>query len=134
MIEASGAATFAFTKLVVHDLVREATLYRAVCSYTVDDVVKADTAGRPIEELVLRTPDGALDMVLLTHPGEPAPSRSGGVITAFDTHDLESFQGRVLQAGGTIVQAIQSVDVGRTRMRIGFFAGPEGHLLEVIER
>ena len=72
-------------------------------------------------------------MVLLTYLGEPPPIQ-GGEITGFDTDDLDAYQGRVLDAGGSIVHAIKSVDIGTNRMRIAFFADPEGHLLEVMER
>jgi predicted enzyme related to lactoylglutathione lyase len=96
-------------------------------------VVKGDIAGPPIEEIILRTSEGALDMVLLTYPGNPSPIQ-GGEITAFETDDLDAYQARVIDAGGSIVDAIRSVEVGANRMRIAFFADPEGHLLEVMER
>jgi len=133
MTATSGGAAFAFTKLVVHDLEKEAAFYRAVCGYVDGELLKADIAGRPIEELVLRTPDGALDLVLLSYLGEP-PSGRNGVITGFYTGDLDAYQNRLLDAGGTVVDAIKSIDVGTNQMRIGFFADPEGHLLEVLER
>lgn len=133
MIAGSNGATFAFTKLVVHDLEKEGAFYRAVCGYRRPELLKGDIAGRPIEEIILRKAEGALDLVLLTYPGEPPPSGSG-VITAFDTPDLDAYQARVLQAGGTVIQAIKWFDIGTNRTRIGFFADPEGHLLEVIER
>ena len=133
MMAGPGGATFAFTKLVVHDLVNEATFYRAVCGYGEAELLTADMGGRPIEEMILRTPEGALDLVLLTY-GDEAPPAPGGVITAFDTRDLDAYQIRLLDAGGTVVNAIKWVDIGQTRMRIGFFADPEGNLLEVMER
>lgn len=133
MTVTSGGAAFAFTKLVVHDLEKEAAFYRAVCGYGDGELLEADIAGRPIEELVLRTPEGVLDLVLLSYPGEPL-SCWNGVITGFDTADLDAYQARLLNAGGTVVDAIKSIDIGPSRMRIGIFADPEGHLLEVMER
>jgi predicted enzyme related to lactoylglutathione lyase len=76
--------------------------------------------------MILRTPEGELDLVLLTYLGERAPIQ-GGEITAFDTDDLDAYQARVLDAGGSIMHAIDSVEVGTSRMRIAFFADPEGH-------
>ncbi len=133
MTSGKGGATFAFTKLVVHDLDRAAAFYRAACGYTEDDLLQADLDGRPVEEIVLRTPEGALDLVVLRYPRSPPPSRSD-VITGLYTPDLDAFQERVLGAGGTVVHAIKSIEVGAHRMRIGFFADPEGNLLEVMER
>jgi|HubBroStandDraft_4_1064222.scaffolds.fasta_scaffold856401_1 predicted enzyme related to lactoylglutathione lyase len=133
MSAGSSEARFAFTKLVVHDLGREAAFYRAVCGYGEPEFLKGDIAGRPIEELILRRPEGALDLVLLTYPEGPPPSPSG-VITAFNTPDLDAFQASLLDAGGTVVRAIKWIEVGTNRLRIGFFADPEGHLLEVMER
>jgi predicted enzyme related to lactoylglutathione lyase len=133
MIAVPKAATFAFTKLVVHDLAKEAAFYQAVCGYREPELLKAEMGGRPIEEIILRNPEGELDLVLLTYVGE-GPPIPGGEITAFDTDDLDACQARVLDAGGSIVHAIVSVEVGTSRMRIAFFADPEGHLLEVMER
>ncbi len=48
--------------------------------------------------------------------------------------DLDAFQARMLDAGGTIVYPIDSVEFGTNQMRVAFFADPEGHLLEVLER
>jgi predicted enzyme related to lactoylglutathione lyase len=133
MVAVPGGATFAFTKLVVHDLVKEAAFYCAVCGYREPELLKADMGGRPIEEIILRTPEGVLDMVLLTYIGKPPPTQ-GGEITAFDTADLDAYQARVLDAGGSIVHSIRWIEVGANTMRIAFFADPEGHLLEVMER
>jgi predicted enzyme related to lactoylglutathione lyase len=133
MGEESQKLVFAFTKLVVQDLEREAAFYRAVCGYGEGDVLKGDIAGRPVEEIILRTPDGALDLILLSYLGE-APSSSSSEITAFDTGDLDACQAHLLDAGGTVVEAIKCVTVGTDAMRIGIFADPEGHLLEVMER
>ncbi|MCM3886085.1 VOC family protein [Frankia sp. R82] len=126
-------AKFAFMKVVVADLAAATTFYRAVCGYEQSDSVKADMAGRPIEEIVLRRPGGPLELVVLTYLDGPAAAANGAVI-AFDTDDLDAFQTRVLAAGGTIVQAIEWLEIGPNRMRIAFFADPEGNLLEVMER
>ncbi len=134
MIEARGGAAFAFAKIVVRDLAKQVAFYSAVCGYRQPELLQGDIGGRPIEEAIFRTGEGALDLVLLTYLGEPSPSNLGGGITAFYTDDVDGCQERVLDAGGSIVAAISLVEVGANRMRIGFFADPEGHLLEVMER
>jgi predicted enzyme related to lactoylglutathione lyase len=133
MSTAAGAAKFAFTKLVVRDLDRSVEFYRAVCGYAEPDVLKADMGSRPIAEAILRTPDGALDLVLMAYTDGALPG-SSNTITAFDTSDLDSYTARVLEAGGTVVHEINAVEVGTTRMRIAFYADPDGNLLEVMER
>jgi lactoylglutathione lyase len=134
LIEARGGAEFAFTKIVVRDLAKQVAFYSAVCGYRQPDLLKGDIGGRPIEEIIFRTGEGALDLVLLTYVGELSPSNLGGGITAFYTDDVDACQARVLDAGGSIVEAVSLVEVGTNRMRIGFFADPEGHVLEVMER
>jgi hypothetical protein len=94
---------------------------------------RAAIGGRPVEELIFRTMEGDIDLILLTYPEGPPPSPNG-VITAFDTPDLPAFQGRLLDAGGTVVEPIKWVEFGVNRMQIGFFADPEGFVLEVMER
>jgi lactoylglutathione lyase len=133
MVADTHRVAFAFSKLVVQDLERQAAFYRVVCGYGEGDVLRGDIAGQPVEEIILRKPDGGLDLVLLTYLRGPAPP-SGSEITAFDTDDLDGFQARLLGARGTVVEPIKWVTVGVNTMRIGFFADPEGHLLEVMER
>ena len=133
MIAGAPGAKFAFTKLVVHDLHKAAAFYRAVCEYGEGQIVKAAIAGRPVEEIIFRAPERGIELVLLTFLEEPPPSPNG-VITAFDTPDLNAFQERLLNAGGTVVEPIKRIEFGANRMQIGFFADPEGFLLEVMER
>ncbi len=133
MGQVTQRAVFAFAKLVVRDLPREVEFYQAVCGYDTTESLDGSIAGRPIKEVILRTSAGALDLVLLTFLGEPLLVGGNGIV-AFDTHDLEDLQKRVLQAGGDIVESITSITVGEKQMRIAHFADPEGHLLEVMER
>lgn len=124
---------FAFTKLVVKDLQAMATFYRSVCGYGEGQFLEAEIAGQPVAEIIFSKPEGGAEVVLLTYLGGPLPSPSG-VITAFNTPDLDAFEARVLAAGGTVVEPIKALEFGATRMRIAFYADIEGFLLEVLER
>jgi predicted enzyme related to lactoylglutathione lyase len=133
MVAGTLKAAFAFAKLVVRDLEREVAFYRTVCGYGEGDVLQGEIAGRPVEEVILRRPEGALDLVLLRYLGETS-SAGSSEITAFDTDDIEGWQARLVDAGGTVVDPIRWFTIGANTMRIGYFADPEGHLLEVMER
>jgi predicted enzyme related to lactoylglutathione lyase len=123
----------AFTKLVVRDLQKAAVFYRAVCGYGEGQFVKSQIAGRPMEEIIFPRPEGQAGLILLTYSEGPAPSPSG-VITGFNTRDLDAFQARVLAAGGSVVQETKPLSFGAAQMRYAFFADPEGYVMEVIER
>jgi len=130
---ASGA-TFAFSKLVVRDLERSAAFYRATCEYGEGQRVAGTMAGRSVEEIIFRSPNGGIDLVLIADPEHPSPPSPTGVITGFDTSDLDAFEARLLAAGGTVVEPARWVEFGANRMRIGFFADPQGFVLEIMER
>lgn len=90
----------AFVKLVVTDLEAMAGFYRAVCGYGEGQRLVATIADRPIEEIVFAKPGGGAELVLLVFTDGPAPSPSG-VMVAFDTQDLDAFERRVVDAGGS---------------------------------
>lgn len=124
---------FAFTKLVVKDLQAMAAFYRTVCGYGEGQFVEAAIGARPVEEIIFSKPQGRAELVLLKYLEGPQSSPSG-VITAFNTPDLDAFQMRVLAAGGAVIDPIKPLEFGTSRMRIAFFADIEGFLLEVLER
>jgi predicted enzyme related to lactoylglutathione lyase len=125
---------FAFLKLVVADLRKEAAFYRSVIGYGEGYRIEGAIAGRPIEEIVLAGPDGEVEMLILAYTDGkgPAPSPSG-VITGIYTPDLEAFERRVIAAGGSVAQPIGPIELPTGTSRLAFYADPEGYLLEVIE-
>jgi predicted enzyme related to lactoylglutathione lyase len=126
-------ASVAFIKLVVRDLQASAAFYRAVCGYGEGQFVRSQIGGRPMEEIILPRPDGQAGLILLAYTEGPPPAPSG-VISGFNTRDLDGFQARVLAAGGSVVQEIKPLTFGAAQMRYAFFADPEGYVMEVIER
>lgn len=129
----SPPATFAFTKLVVRDLERSAAFYRAVCGYGEGHLVRSTIAGRRMRELIFRNAAGATEMMLLAYDDGPAPSGEG-VITGFNTPDLDAFEARLLAAGGTVLDPIATIEIGDVKIRLAFYFDCEGYGVEAIER
>jgi predicted enzyme related to lactoylglutathione lyase len=127
------SARFAFARLVVRDLAKQAAFYRAAFGYGEGLTIRDAINGRAIEEVIFNAPDGKVELILLQFQDGPAPSPTG-VMIGFYTQDLDALQARVLAAGGEVAQPIGPLQMPAGPTRFAFFADPEGHLLEVIER
>jgi predicted enzyme related to lactoylglutathione lyase len=125
------SARFAFARLVVRDLQKQAAFYRSVMGYGEGLTIKAEIKGRPIEEIIF-IHDGKTELILLAYADGGEPS-SDGAMLGFATPDLEAFEARVLAAGGSVYQAIGPMEGSDKPARLGFYADPEGFLLEVIQ-
>lgn len=124
-------ADFGFTKLVVADLERSATFYKAVCGVEESGRVDAEIAGRKISEIMLHptTPGGAT-LVLLRFHDLPRPA-ADELILGFMTLDLEAFVMRARDAGGSVYEEIKSMP--EHGVRVAFVKDVEGHLIEVVQ-
>lgn len=122
---------FSFTKLVVGDLEKCATFYKAVCGLQELARVDARIAGRDIREIMFNpTGEGAATFVLLSFVDTPRPA-GDEVILGFITQDLEAFVARARAAGGSVYQEITTeADHG---VRVAFVRDVEGHLMEVVQ-
>jgi lactoylglutathione lyase len=128
---ADARADFGFSKLVVGDLERCGAFYRAVCGMEESGRYDAELGGRPIREILFRpTSRGGGTLVLLSFTDDPRPG-SGEAILGFTTPDLEAFVERARAAGGSLFQAIKTID--ELKLRVAFVRDPEGHLLEVVQ-
>lgn len=126
------AATYAFTKLIVHDLSAMERYYRDVYGLGAIQRVTAEIDGEPIEEVILGR-DGAYGGLILLHWLERDVPPKGEVILGFTTPDVGALFARAEAAGGTVREAPQpSVEAGG--LIVGFVADPEGHLAEVVEQ
>ena len=126
-------ARFAFPKLVVRDLHKQAQFYRSVIGYGEGQFLTGQIKGRAVEEFIFFGSDGAVELLVMAFvDGGPAPE-PGAMISGFYTKDLEAFEARVLAAGGTVHQPIGPMTAPGMEARLAFYADPEGHLLEVIE-
>ena len=124
-------AHFGFTKLLVDDLEGVATFYKSVCELTELYRVESEIGGRKIREILFDvTGAGAATFVLLKFEGAPKPTNDE-VILGFITPDLEAFVGRVLAAGGSVLQEIRSQP--EHGVKVAFVKDVEGHLIEVVE-
>jgi predicted enzyme related to lactoylglutathione lyase len=122
---------FSFTKLLVNDLEQSAQFYRSVCGLTELARVKAQIAGRGIEEIMFNaTGEGAATFVLLKFiDGDRV--HTDEVIIGFATPDLEAFVERVIVAGGGLVEPIRVMP--EHGVKVAFVQDIEGHLIEVVE-
>ncbi len=126
-------STFAFTKLVVHDLERLVAFYAEVFGlHAVHRVTGESISGEEIEE-VMMSPDPSAtwsSFVLLKYVARDAPS-SDEVILGFTTDDLPALLGRVVAAGGSVHAPIE--DMPDLHVRVAFARDPEGHLAELVQ-
>ena len=122
---------FSFTKLVVADLDASAHFYTAVFGVKEQARVRAEIAGRPIDEILYEaTAPGGGTFALLRYGDVTAPSHDE-VILGIVTSDLAGVVTRVGDAGGSVVQAPTAMP--EHGVTVAFVADPEGHLIEVVQ-
>jgi predicted enzyme related to lactoylglutathione lyase len=126
-------ASFAFTKLVVHDLEKMAAFYRAVYGLHAVKRVRDEKIGdEAIDEIMLSPdPNAAFgSLVLLEYPARGlAPN--GELILGFVTDDLPALLDRVRAGGGSIHASIK--EMPELKLRVAFATDPEGHLAELVQ-
>ncbi len=124
--------TFAMTKLVVGDLERAKAFYGPVCGLTEGRRIDGAVDGRPITELIMEAAQpGGATLVLFRFHDTPAPA-AGECMLVFESDDAEAFARRAVEAGGTVMQAVQALP--QFGLSFGFVRDPEGHIVEVIQR
>jgi len=123
--------SFGFAKLVVGDLEKTASFYKAVFGLTEQARVDSAIDGRVIREILFKpTAPGGATLVLLTFPDMPDPV-SSEVILGFTTADMSALLERTRIAGGTIVEeAARRPEHGVT---VAFVRDVEGHLIEIVQ-
>ena len=127
------SASFAFTKLIVHDVEKMAAFYRDVYGlHAVNRVRGESIGGEEIDEIMLSADPSAAwgALVLLKYLGR-GPSPNGESILGFTTDDLPALLERVRAAGGGITAPIK--DMLELKIRVAFATDPEGHLAELVE-
>ena len=126
-------ATFAFTKLIVHDLDKMAAFYRDVYGlHAVNRLRGESIGGEEIDEIMVSADPNAEygSLVLLKYLGR-GPSPSGELILGFTTDDLPVLLERVRAAGGSVHAPI--VEIPEMKLRVAFATDPEGHLAELVQ-
>ncbi|MCP3733478.1 VOC family protein [Sphingomonas sp. RP10(2022)] len=124
-------AHFGFTKLVVHDLDRQAGFYGTVFGLTEMARVSAAVNERAIDEIIYQpTATGGATFVLWKwRDRDDAPG--DGVILGFQVESADATVAGAIAAGGTIVETPRDQpDYG---VRVGFVADPEGNLIEIVQ-
>jgi predicted enzyme related to lactoylglutathione lyase len=127
------AASFAFTKLVVHDLEKMAAFYREVYGLHVVNRVRGVSIGdEEIDEMMLSAdPKAPWSSLVLLEYVNRGPSPSGESILGFTTDDLPALLERVKKAGGRVHAPIK--EMPELKIRVAFATDPEGHLAELVQ-
>ncbi len=126
-------ASFAFTKLIVHDVEKLAGFYREVYGlHAVHRLRGESIVGEEIDEIMLSPDPSAAygSLVLLEYLGR-APSPNGELILGFTTDDLPALLDRVSKAGGGVHAPIK--ELPELKLRVAFATDPEGHLAELVQ-
>jgi predicted enzyme related to lactoylglutathione lyase len=127
------SASFAFTKLVVHELEKLAAFYGEVYGLHAVSRLRGESIGREEIDEIMLSPDPQAafgSFVLLKYPGR-APSPTGEVILGFTTDDLAALLDRVRAAGGSVHAPIK--EMPELGLRVAFATDPEGHLAELVQ-
>jgi lactoylglutathione lyase len=123
---------FFSTKLLVGNLEKSALFYQSVCGLSEERRVDATIFGREVSEIIYRaTSPGGAKFVLLAFLDTPEPA-PGDVVLVFNTIDLKAFIQRAQDAGGSVVQDIETL--AEHGIKVAFIKDMEGHLIEAIER
>ena len=125
-------ANFGFTKLIVHDLEKQAAFYRDVYRLHAVQRVQAEIGSEAIDEIMLSgDPNAAFgSLVLLKFVARPA-AQMGELILGFITDDLPALLDRVRAAGGSVHAPIK--EMPELKLRVAFATDPEGHLAEIVQ-
>ena len=124
--------TFAFTKLVVHDLEKSATFYRDAFGLHAVRRVREHIGVEEIDEIMLSAdPRAAFGSLVLLKYRDRAASPSGELVLGFTTGDLPALLDRVRAAGGRV--AVPMRELPELRLRVAFATDPEGHLAELVQ-
>lgn len=127
------AASFAFTKLVVHDLEKLAAFYTAVYGLHAVARVGGERIGEEEIDEILLSPDPQAafgSLILLRYLGR-SPSPHGEVLLGFVSDDLPALLERVRAAGGRVAVPIR--ELPERGLRVAFASDPEGHLAELVQ-
>ena len=125
------AATFAATKLIVHDLEKMAAFYCEAYGFDQTGRVQAAVAGEAIDEILLgKQGESGGGLIPMKYVDRPAAA-NGEVALVFTTHDIDALFDRVAAAGGAVYVAPFQSDV--VPYKAGFTTAPEGHLIENVE-
>lgn len=123
--------SYAFTKIIVEDLVAMERFYCDTLGMTLRTRIEVDTPGYAIREavLVVGDPNGTL-LNLVQYLDRPCPAPGEAVVGLF-VDDMDAFIAAASAAGGTIVTPPTLVP--EHQLKVAYVADPEGHMLELLQ-
>lgn len=124
-----SAGTIQF-KLVVKDLDKSSTFYRAVFQARQAMRFTSSMDRRPMDEVLLESANGELlPLVLIKFLDGSSPTHTQAVLVNF-TDDIDAFLQRVERGGGRLSERRDDLE---HKARIAFWYDPEGNLGETVQ-
>ncbi|MEV3964368.1 VOC family protein [Nocardia sp. NPDC050193] len=127
-----SSSRFAFTKILVNDLVAQFEFYSSVFGRVERTRYEFDDRPDPLAEIIMTSPDGTeQSLVLLHYKNRPAPT-PGSAVIGFEVRGLDDVVRRAEESGATVIEPPTTMaEIG---IRVAFVQDPEGHVLELFER
>jgi lactoylglutathione lyase len=127
---ATSGASLRFIKLSTSDLDRAARFYSDVLGFVTRDRVSSGEGESLVEEIIMGSAGREDFSLILTRSAGSLPSGTGGTTIGFMVCDMADTHGRVLTAGGKVVQPISAAP--ELQLEIAFVEDAEGHLLQFV--
>ncbi|WP_239450663.1 VOC family protein [Gordonia terrae] len=124
-------ARFAFTKIFVDDLDREASFYVTVFGLTQKARLNFGEGVDGLEEIILTSARGDDSNLILWRYAERATPPAGEATIGFTVTDLDVVVRSVSTNGGSVVQTPKHIP--EAKATVAFVADPEGHVLEIVQ-
>jgi len=128
----TATSSFGFTKLIVHDLEKQAAFYAEAYGLHAVQRVRAEIGSEAIDEIMLSSdPNASFGSLILLKFVERMAARDGELILGFVTDDLDALLERVCAAGGGVHAPAK--EMPEMKLRVAFATDPEGHLAELVQ-
>ena len=127
----SSAPRFAFTKIFVDDVDKEAAFYIAALGMNQKTRIELGEGDGALEEVILTSGEGDGSSFILWRYLFRTTPPPGEATMGFDVDDAEDTVRKVQANGGSIVEPIRTIT--EAGVAVAFVADPEGHVLEIVQ-
>lgn len=122
---------FAFTKIIVADLIAIEPFYRDALGLTIKTRITVDEPGYALRETVFSVgEDGVTLLNLVQYLDRPYPA-PGEAVVGLSVSNVDAVIAAAVAAGGAVVTP--PVDLPDHGVKIAYIGDPEGHLLELLQ-
>ncbi|MEE2031115.1 VOC family protein [Rhodococcus chondri] len=127
----SSDTRFAFTKIFVDDIEKQAAFYRAAFEMTEKNRLTVGTGRDAVQEIILTSGRGDDSSLIVWRYIERPTPPPGEAVLGFNVPDVAATVRAVEEAGGTVDTPIEQMpDIG---FAVAFVKDPEGHLIEIAQ-